>query len=83
MAKDQGLYTGLVFVDMSKAFDRVEHQTLINDLSNIGVRGSALKWFINYLTDRQQQVRCGNTVSGRLIPVHPFSPPALPKQENG
>ena len=29
MAKDQGLYTGLVFVDMSKAFDRVEHQTLI------------------------------------------------------
>ena len=38
-------------------------QTLINDLSNIGVRGSALKWFINYLTDRQQQVRCGNTVS--------------------
>ena len=46
-----------------KAFDRVEHQTLINDLSNIGVRGSALKWFINYLTDRQQQVRCGNTVS--------------------
>ena len=59
MAKDQGLYTGLVFVDMSKAFDRVEHQTLINDLSNIGVRGSALKWFIN----RQQQVRCGNTVS--------------------
>ena len=42
MAKDQGLYTGLVFVDMSKAFDRVEHQTLINDLSNIGVHGSAL-----------------------------------------
>ena len=63
MAKDQGLYTGLVFVDMSKAFDRVEHQTLINDLSNIGVRGSAWKWFINYLTDRQQQVRCGNTVT--------------------
>ena len=63
MAKDQGLYTGLVFVDMSKAFDRVEHQTLINDLSRIGVRGSALKWFINYLTDRQQQVQCGNTVS--------------------
>ena len=63
MAKDQGLYTGLVFVDMSKAFDRVEHQTLINDLSNIGVRGSALKWFINYLTDRQQQAQCGNTVS--------------------
>ena len=30
---------------------------------DIGVRGSALKWFINYLTDRQQQVRCGNTVS--------------------
>ena len=55
---------GLVFVDMNKAFDRVEHQTLIiNDLRNIGVHGLALKWFINYLTDRHQQVRCGNTVS--------------------
>ena len=78
MAKDQGLYTGLVFVDVSKAFDRVEHQTLINDLSNVGVRGSALKWFINYLTDRQQQVRCGNTVSAptscsRGVPQGPVS----------
>ena len=41
------LYHGDQKIPMSKAFDRVEHQTLINDLSNIGVRGSALKWFIN------------------------------------
>ena len=32
-------------------------------MSDIGIRGSALKWFINYLTDRQQQVRCGTTTS--------------------
>ena len=45
LAKDQDLYTGLVFVDMSKALDRVQHQTLINDLSEVEVCGSALKWF--------------------------------------
>ena len=45
LAKDQGLYTRLVFIDMSKGFDCVQHQTLINDLSEVGVLGSALKWF--------------------------------------
>ena len=62
LAKDQSLYTGLVFVDMSKAFDRVQHQALINDLSEVGVRGLAFKWFIKYLTDRQQQVRCRTSI---------------------
>ena len=52
LAKDQDLYTGLVFVDMSKALDRVQHQTLINDLSEVRVRGSALKWFISYCKSR-------------------------------
>ena len=36
--------TGLVFVDLSKAFDRVKHQALINLLSGIGICDTALKW---------------------------------------
>lgn len=55
-AADNHLHTGVVFVDLSKAFDKVRHQHLINDLFNIGVTSSALTWFASYLTDRRQRV---------------------------
>ena len=49
LARDRGKVTGLVFVDLSKAFDRVEHQALIDLLSTMGISGAALKWFADYL----------------------------------
>ena len=55
-ARDKGLHTGVVLVDLSKAFDKVHHETLIADLFSMGVHGTALNWFRNYLTDRQQVV---------------------------
>eukprot|EP00117_Sycon_ciliatum_P009573 scpid36683/ scgid4451/ Probable RNA-directed DNA polymerase from transposon X-element; Reverse transcriptase len=59
-AKDSGLSTCAAFVDMSKAFDKVQHGTLIRDLFSIGVGGSALNWLADYLSDRQQRVVIGN-----------------------
>ena len=59
-AKDTGLSTCTAFVDMSKAFDMVQHGTLICDLFSIGVGGSALKWLTDYLSGRQQRVVIGN-----------------------
>ena len=50
---------GVVFVDMSKAFDRVRHQLLLNELRSIGIGGVALEWFASYLQDRRQSVRIG------------------------
>ena len=66
MAKDQGLNIGLVFVDMSKAFDRVQHQTLINDLREVGVRGSALKWFAS--------IPNWSAAAGDMRDLHQFPP---------
>ena len=60
LARDQGKVTGLVFVDLSKAFDRVEHQALIDLLSTIGISGAALKWFVDYLSNRYQRVSLGD-----------------------
>ena len=42
--------TGLVFVDLSKAFDRVQHQTLINELADIGLKdkGSSMVHQLSY-----------------------------------
>ena len=58
-ARDNREVSGLVFVDFSKAFDCVQHQLLIHELSKIGVRKSALQWFVDYLSDRSQQVHIG------------------------
>ena len=55
----------IVFVDLSKAFDRVKHQALIDLLSGIGICDTVLKWFANYLSDRQQSVRVGNRFSSQ------------------
>ena len=54
-----------VYLDFSKAFDTVDHGTLLLKLEHNGVRGSALKWFKSYLSDRQQYVTY-NGVSSQL-----------------
>ena len=59
LARDANLCTGLAFVDLSKEFDRVQHQQLVNILAGVGVKGTALDWFVSYLSDRRQQVKRG------------------------
>lgn len=56
--------TGVAFVDMSKAFDRVRHSTLVHDLFNAGISGPALQWLISYLSEREQRVSLPNSYSG-------------------
>ena len=41
-----------VFLDASKAFDRVHHGTLLSIIANAGAKQSALGWFQSYLTGR-------------------------------
>ena len=65
LERDCGKATGLVFVDLSKAFDKVKHQALIDLLLGIGICDTVLKWFANYLSDRQQRVRVGNRLSSQ------------------
>lgn len=58
----------IVFIDFSKAFDTLRHDTLLIKLENSGIRGPLLKWCADYLTNRSYHVKIDQELSD-LIPV--------------
>ena len=65
-AIDAGNLAVLAILDLSAAFDTVDHATLLQRLkTSYGVDGTVLKWISSYLNDRSQFVRCGASKSTR------------------
>ena len=52
-----------VFLDVKKAFDSVSHHQLIHSLHSIGIQGSLLDWFRDYLSGRSQRVVLDGEIS--------------------
>ena len=50
-------------MDLSKAFDTVNHKVLLKKLYHCGIRGIAHNWFSSYLSNRKQLVSIGNDTS--------------------
>ncbi len=77
---DQGQLTGAVFLDLKKAFDTVDVETLLFKLKCLGINNTEQAWFLNDLIDTAQCVFFLGYITGKQCfmwcapGVHPGSP---------
>ena len=64
---DQGKIPIALFLDLSKAFDTLDHDILLYKLNYYGIRDMSLNWFSSYLTQRQQYVEINGEKSPSLL----------------
>ena len=77
---ERNQFTLGIFIDLSKAFDTVDHKILISKLKNYGVRGNNLKWFESYLNNHKQFIAYNNkytsfekiSCGGQLLDLYYF-----------
>jgi hypothetical protein len=68
IATDEKNATVVMLLDLSAAFDTVDHGLLLKILkAEIGIRGTAWKWFESFLTGRAQRIRLGNVTSDEIL----------------
>ena len=61
---DEAKISVLLLLDLSDAFDTIDHQILLSRLETVfGIRSTALQWFRSYLLDRNQCVVVNNSSS--------------------
>ena len=62
-ALDKNMYVAAILMDLSKAFDCLPHNILLSKLAAYGLSGDSINLLGNYLANRQQQVKIGDSLS--------------------
>ena len=60
---ESGLYTGRILIDLQKAFDAINHETLINKMEYLGSSKDVILWVKSYLSNRKFKVNLNKTFS--------------------
>ena len=66
-SKSKGWKPGIIFLDIKKAFDTVNHSILLKKLAYYGIGGVVLRWFENFLSERYQCTRLNGCLSAFLL----------------
>ena len=53
---ESGLHTGMILIDLQKAFNTINHETLINEIEFLGFSKDIILWFKSYLSNRKFKV---------------------------
>ena len=70
IAIEDGQFSYGIFLDLSKAFDTVDHSIFIRKLGHYGICGIANDWFTSYVHNRKQYVTIGSSKSDELVVTH-------------
>ena len=62
---ENGNNVDVIYLDFSKAFDKVDHTILLHKIKNNGIKGKLLAWIKSFITGRTQQVSVNHTLSER------------------
>jgi hypothetical protein len=68
LALESNSYVRVLLIDFSKAFDVIDHHTLINKLVKLKAPNEILNWIANFLTNRKQCTKL-NHVTSSLLPI--------------
>ena len=60
---DRNRFTAIASLDLSKAFDSIDHTLLLNKLAKLDLAEQTLKWIKSYLRDRKQRTKFGSLLS--------------------
>ena len=75
---DFGKINAVIFVDLKKALDTVDHNILLSKLDPYGISGNLLKWLLSYLENRTRQRSVGWSLSDSRVLTW-----GVPKGEGG
>lgn len=66
VALDNKNHSAALFIDLSKAFDSINHDILKQRLLSVGLSVNTVGWFVNYLSDRSQCINIEGLTSSTL-----------------